>query len=47
MGSREAYVLTNALRGSRGCGKFGTGQKWQELKPNIFAIVFGPTKVVP
>ena len=27
--------------------KFGTGQDRQGLKPEIFSIVYGPTKVVP
>jgi hypothetical protein len=26
--------------------KFGTGQDWQGLKPDVFSIVYGPTKVV-
>ena len=27
--------------------KFATGQERQGLKPEIFSIVYGPTKVVP
>jgi len=27
--------------------KFGSGQERQGLKPDIFSIVYGPTKVVP
>jgi hypothetical protein len=27
--------------------KFATGQERQGLKPDIFAVVYGPTKVVP
>jgi hypothetical protein len=27
--------------------KFATGQDRQGLKPEIFSIVYGPTKVVP
>jgi hypothetical protein len=28
-------------------GKLGDGQQRQGLKPGIFSIVYGPTKVVP
>jgi hypothetical protein len=28
-------------------GKVGAGQERQGLKPDIFSIVYGPTKVVP
>jgi hypothetical protein len=27
--------------------KFGSGQERQGLKPEVFSIVYGPTKVVP
>jgi hypothetical protein len=36
-----------ALRRYRATEKFGTGQERQGLKPDLFPIVYGPTKVVP
>ena len=35
------------LRALEAAEKFGTGQERQGLKPDIFSIVYGPTKVVP
>jgi hypothetical protein len=40
-------VRKAALRGYRAAEKFGTGQERQGLKPDLFPIVYGPTKVVP
>jgi hypothetical protein len=42
---RESWKA--ALRGYRAAEKFRTGQERQGLKPDIFPIVYGPTKVVP
>jgi hypothetical protein len=46
-GTALQSALELEKQGHKAAEKFGTGQERQGLKPDIFLVVYGPTKVVP